>query len=127
MSNLLKAGSDWLEAERAEHCTQTVEYVAAAGGSVSVAATIGRSAFARRDEDYGTEIEERSRDYLILAADLDVGAGPIEPAAGDQIRETVGSAVKVYEVLSPGDAPVWEWSDPHFVTRRIHTKLVDEE
>lgn len=33
--------------------------------------------------------------------DLDLGSGPILPRAGDQVRETVGTSVFVYEVNRP--------------------------
>ena len=63
-------------------------------------------------------------------ADLDLGAGPILPRAGDQVRETVGGvgeSVFVYEVNAPGGQPPFRYSDPYRRVLRIHTKHIATE
>ena len=82
----------------------------------------GASAGSWRFESWIVERWE-SRDYLIQAADLDLG----EPQRGDQIRETQGATIYKYEVMAPGKEPAFRFSDPYRKTYRIHTKLVGTE
>jgi hypothetical protein len=49
------------------------------------------AAFEQAD-DAGLIHRVESRDFLVRTAELDLGAGPILPRAGDQVRETVGTA-----------------------------------
>lgn len=125
MSDLLEASSAWLEDQRTKHLSRTVTY-RRGDQSALVAATIGRTVF-HVDDQYGAQIRSESRDYLILTTDLVVGASAILPQRGDQVRETVGSKVYVYEVLAPGDEPCFRFSDPYRKTLRIHTKQIDQE
>ena len=94
--------------------------------SVVVEATIGKTEFEVED---GAGVIERvvSRDYLIHTADLLLGGVAALPLAGDQIRETQGTATFVYEVMAPGKEPPYRFSDPFRKLLRIHTKLVATE
>lgn len=82
-------------------------------------------------DEYGLNTMLRVRDYLLDAADLKIGGVVTEPKAGDQIRETSGSAgdqVQVYEVMSPGgDEPAWRYSDAAQTQLRVHVKHVGTE
>jgi len=91
-----------------------------------VQATIGRTEFEQAD-DAGLIHRTESRDFLIRTADLDLGAGPTLPRAGDQVRETVGTQVFVYEVNAPGGQPPFRYSDPYRRVLRIHTKHIGTE
>ncbi|HUU82011.1 MAG TPA: hypothetical protein VM243_00785 [Phycisphaerae bacterium] len=124
-TDLLKTGSDWLGAQRKAHASSEVRYVRGAD-PVDVQATVGRTVF---EVDTGDGVVERweARDYLIVAADLILGGEIVTPEVGDQIRETQGDKVYVYEVLAPGAEPCWRYSDPWRATLRVHTKLVDTE
>ena len=93
---------------------------------LKVAATVGKTVF-RLDKGYGVQERIESRDYLILAADLQIGGTPALPKPGDQVRETEDGKTFVYEVLAPGNEPCWRYSDLYRVTLRIHTKLVATE
>lgn len=126
MADLLKIGSDWLAAQFKAFASQTVTYVRG-DSTVSVSATVGRTLLKLSDETGGVRMEWTDRDYLIQAAELVIGGVPIEPRQGDKIRETVGTTVNVYEVLAPGNEPVWRWSDGYGKVRRIHAKHVDTE
>jgi len=79
------------------------------------------------DDGHGLLQQQFVRDYLLLAADLDFGAGPTEPQRGDLIKETIGGAVKVYEVVALGGEPHWRYCDSGHTVMRIHTKLVATE
>ena len=125
MADLLERSSAWLEDQRARRMTRPVLYVRG-GQTVEVPATIGETIF-RIDGGAGAMLRTESRDYLITAADLVLGGSAVLPQRGDRIRETQGTQVFVYEVASPGDEPLWRWSDPYRRTLRIHTKQVDVE
>jgi hypothetical protein len=121
--NLLSKASEWLERQRQRYATSPVLYVRGAS-SVEVAATVGRTTF-EVDDGYGVLVRSESRDFLVLAAELDLAGSSTLPRRGDQIRETQGTAVFVYEVTAPGKEPCWRWSDPLRKTLRIHTKEVE--
>lgn len=125
MANLLKVGSEWLSDMRKAHAASTVTY-SAGGESVDVEASIGTTRFDVDTEGVGVETFQ-SRDFLIFAADLILEGSQVEPVRGAQIRETVGSETKVYEVMAPGQEPPWRYSDSFHKTLRIHTKHVDTE
>lgn len=86
--------------------------------SVALQATIGRTIFEQRD-DYGVKVE--SRDFLVRAEDLMLDGDPALPERGDQVRETDGGKVLVYEVMAPGKEPHFRYSDLYRRTLRIHT------
>jgi hypothetical protein len=125
MGDLLEQGAAFLDDQRHRHMSRAVVYRRGAEEK-EVQATIGRTEFEQADEA-GLIHRTESRDYLIRAADLDLGAGPIQPRAGDQVREVQGSQVLVYEVNAPGSEPPWRYSDPYRRVMRVHTKLVGTE
>jgi hypothetical protein len=125
MADMLEQGASWLDDQRHQHMTLSVSYVRGAS-TVEVQATIGRTVFEKADE-YGIVTKTESRDYLIRTADLVLDGQPTLPKRGDQIRETEGTTTFVYEVLSPGDEPVFRYSDPYRKTLRIHTKHIATE
>jgi len=120
VADLLEQGASWLDDQRHAHLTRTVVYVRGAE-SVEVQATVGRTVFEQADE-YGVVHKTESRDYLIRAAELVLGEVVVTPKRGDQVRETDGANTFVYEVLSPGDEPVFRYSDPYRKALRVHTK-----
>jgi hypothetical protein len=131
MGDLLEQGAAFLDDQRHRHMSRAVVYRRGAAEK-EVQATIGRTEFEQADEA-GLIHRVESRDFLIRAADLDLGAGPIQPRAGDQVREQVGGVggqVLVYEVNAPGGAggqPPWRFSDPYRRVMRVHTKFVGTE
>jgi hypothetical protein len=124
MGDLLKQGSDWLEAQRTRHASRTVAYQRGVG-SVELAATIGRTLF-EIDTALGLQERFESRDFLVLTADLVLGGNVTLPARGDRILETDGTTTFTYEVMAPGKEPHFRYSDPYRKTLRIHTKQVAE-
>ncbi|MBX3435816.1 MAG: hypothetical protein KF847_21060 [Pirellulales bacterium] len=128
MGDLLEQGAVFLDDQRHRHMSRSVVYRRGADEK-EVQATIGRTEFEQADEG-GLIHRVESRDFLIRAADLDLGSGPIQPRAGDQVREQVGGVggqVLVYEVNAPGEQPPWRYSDPYRRTFRIHTKHIGTE
>lgn len=128
MGDLLDRGSAFLDDQRHRHLSRTVLY-RRGGEEKEVQATIGRTEFEQAD-DAGLIHRVESRDFLIRTADLDLGAGPTPPRAGDQVRETVGTQVLVYEVNAPGGAggqPPFRYSDPYRRVLRVHTKHIGTE
>ncbi len=125
MGDLLDRGSAFLDDQRHRHLSRTVLYRRGAEEK-EVQATTGRTEFEQADEA-GLIHRTESRDFLIRAADLDLGAGPVLPRAGDQVREMVATSVFVYEVNAPGGQPPFRYSDPYRRVLRIHTKHIATE
>lgn len=122
MANLLKTGSDWLQAKQQDYATSEILY-RRGDHSVTLDAIIGRTEYEATDE-YGITIQTESRDYLPLAADLILDGEVTLPQIGDTIKETDGEVTVVYEVLPIGQQPHWRYSDTFRKRLRIHTKLV---
>ena len=112
--NLLQAAAEWLDEQRTAYLSVPVEYIPRNGTSLTVNATLGRTLF-RAENEYGVTVRIESRDFLIRASFL-----PREPQRGDRIIY----AGREFEVLAPNSEPVWRWSGPQHITRRIHTKEI---
>ena len=125
MSDLIANGAAWLADQRKAHLSKEIAYVTGAT-TVTVLASIGKTEFEVVGEgSVGGGVMERfeSRDFLVATADL-LNA----PARGDQLRETLGSTVFVFEVMAPvQSAPPWRWADAQRTAYRIHTRLVGTE
>jgi len=128
VGDLLDRGAAFLDTQRHQHLSRPVIYRRGTDEK-EVQATIGKTEFEQVDDVGGAGLIHRveSRDFLVRTAELDLGAGPILPRAGDQVRETVGTAVFVYEVNAPGGQPPWRYSDPYRRVLRIHTKHIATE
>ena len=125
MGDLLDRGAAFLDVQRHQHLSRPVLYRRGTDEK-DVQATIGKTEFEQAD-DAGLIHRVESRDFLVRTGDLDLGAGPILPRAGDQVRETVGTTVFVYEVNAPGGQPPFRYSDPYRRVLRIHTKHIGTE
>jgi hypothetical protein len=64
----------------------------------------------------------KSRDYLIAAADYNFGGAPVTPQSGDKICEQIAGVWKTYTVMAPKGKQVFEYSDRHRTSLRVHTK-----
>ncbi|MEQ8785127.1 MAG: hypothetical protein RIC55_02475 [Pirellulaceae bacterium] len=122
MDNLLAAGAAWLANQLQTHAASEVRYVRGAD-EVLLCATIGKTEF-EVDDGAGTIERFQSRDFLLRASDLVLAGSQTLPQAGDLIHETQGAQTFVYEVMSPGEAPPWRYSDPFRNLLRVHTKHV---
>jgi hypothetical protein len=125
VGDLLDLGAAFLDAKRHQHLSRPVLYRRGTDEK-EVHATVGKTEFEQAD-DAGLIHRVESRDFLVRTTDLDLGAGPILPRAGDQVRETTGTNVFVYEVNAPGGQPPWRYSDPYRRVLRIHTKHIGTE
>jgi hypothetical protein len=125
VTDLLERGAAWLEEQRRAHMTRTVTYQRGQQ-SVEVAATVGKTVF-RVDNGYGLLERHETRDYLVSANDLVLDGQTVLPKAGDRVIEAEAKMIFTYEVMAPGNEPVWRYSDPYRKTLRIHTKLVHAE
>lgn len=106
-----------------EHVSQQITLKRGASTTPDVTATVGNTRAEVMDQQ-GVTVQARERDYLIDVADYVIGSVAVEPAEGDEIRETDGATTHVYEVRPLGAEPAWRWSDPYRQTYRIHTKYV---
>jgi len=111
---LLEEAAAWLNSQREECLSVPIEYLSKGGTPARMTATVGRTLF-RSENEYGVTIRVESRDFLVSVDQM-----PREPQRGDRITY----AGRIYEVLAPNGEPVWRWSGPQHVTRRIHTKEI---
>lgn len=92
-------------------------------GSESVALTValGHSDFEITDE-FGRLSSWRSRDFILLAAELVIGGERIEPQRGHYILLAAGGQVERYTVQHPDPKqPPWRYMDPTNTALRVHT------
>jgi hypothetical protein len=122
LSDILEAGSNWLQEQRKKHATRPVLYRRGTD-SVLVAATVGRTVF-EQDDGAGAIIRTEVRDYLIDSVELVLAGIEVLPERGDRIEETQEGSRFVYEVMPIGKEPHWRYSDPYRKTLRIHTKHI---
>ncbi|HMO16234.1 MAG TPA: hypothetical protein PKD64_18960 [Pirellulaceae bacterium] len=122
MSDILEAGSNWLQEQRKKHATRSVLYRRNTE-SVLVSATVGRTVF-EQDDGAGAIIRTEVRDYLIDTEELVLAGVQVLPERGDRIEEIQEGATFVYEVMPIGKEPHWRYSDPYRRTLRIHTKHI---
>ena len=122
---MLEQGAAWLAEQQMRHASRTVTYVRDED-RVELSAVLGRTVFEQTDA-YGTVHRTESRDFLVRAADLELGGQRVLPRAGDRLRESDGGRVFVYEVMAPGDEPPYRYSDGYRAMLRIHTKHVGTE
>ena len=122
MADLLSKGNDWLNAKTKSHMSHLVTYSRGVA-SVSLKATDGED-FSEQRDDYGMIVANRSRDFLIAAADLIISGSVVEPDRGDYITATENGKSVVYEVIAPGSEIHFRYSDPERKMLRIHTKQI---
>jgi hypothetical protein len=122
LTDILRAGSHWLQEQRKKHASRSVLYRRGTE-TVTVAATVGRTVF-EQDDGAGSVMRTEVRDYLIDSADLIIEFKPVLPEKGDRIEEIEGTNKFIYEVMPIGREPHWRYSDPYRKTLRIHTKHV---
>jgi len=123
--DLIQRGLDWLEEQRKAHMSRTVTYRRGAD-SVELLATVGETR-TEVDDGYGVVVEQRTRDYIVAAADLTLGGSPTLPERGDEIVEERDGQSYVYEVHDLGSEPHYHFCDPSGKTLRIHTRHVSVE
>ncbi len=124
MMDVLDQASAWLEQQRTRFASRTVSY-RRGEESIQLPASIGKTDF-ELDDGAGAVIRVQSRDYLICAADLQLGDDLVLPQRGDRIIETDADGGSFeYEVMGPSaDQPCWRYSDSYRRTLRVHTKQV---
>jgi len=119
MTDILDTASSWLTSMNRTHRGRTVTYVRG-DMTAQVTSVVGRTVF-QVPREYGLFEEVETRDYLIEVSDL---ADFSEPAAGDQVKDTLNGTVQIFEVMAPGDEPVFRYADLFRRVFRIHTKHV---
>ncbi|MEZ6068273.1 MAG: hypothetical protein R3B90_21740 [Planctomycetaceae bacterium] len=100
----------------------TVSITRGAQTTSNVVAIPGRTQFTVEDSE-GQRSRRHVRDFLIDAADYQIGGTATEPASGDEITETFpDGTTRTFEVtpIVPGDH-AWRWSDEAATRYRIHT------
>lgn len=125
MPDMLASGLAWLNEQRGEHMTQTVEY-RRGYETISIKATLGSTSFEVADE-LGVTVEAKEVDFLVTAADLILDGAVTEPEIADRIEwtRTSDGTKFTFEVLAiVGGGEPFRYTDSYGITLRIHTKLV---
>jgi hypothetical protein len=125
VADLLETGLAWLGDQLKQHASRSVTYVRGTD-SVVVQATPGKTEFEQADA-HGLKTISETRDYLIQVADLVVAGVQILPERGDQIRDTYGETVHVFEATPVGSEPPFRFADPYRTVLRIHVREIDTE
>jgi hypothetical protein len=129
MTDMLKAGNQWLADQLLTHAAGPVEYWRNESEPMPMKATTGRTLF-KLDEEGVQKVVWTDKDFLFRAADLAL-AGIHEPQNGDRIREVVTlrnrTVERVYLVAAPGGEQPYRNADGRDVIMRVHTKLLSEE
>ena len=112
--SFLSDGIAWHESKRHEFMTEAVVYNHA-GTEYELNATIGRSESEAIDAD-GVAFIFQVTDFMIRNQDID-----FVPVVGDFIIYNS----RKFELLPIGTEGVWRWSDSFNLTRRVHTKEVN--
>ena len=126
MTNLLESGVEWLRDTLKSSAATSITITRSPTTSPSRTAVVGSTRMEVVTEE-GDALQAKVRDYLIDVDEYDLGAGNVEPAEGDEIRETVGSATHVFTVVPLDGDRAWRYSDPYHKTYRVHTKHTKTE
>lgn len=121
MVNLFDKGSALVASAMRAALSADVVYIRGSE-SVRIPATVGRTVF--EVEDSHGVLRWESRDFVVSACDLVLGALPVVPAKGDLIEErSCDGTVRTYEVTAPGREQEWKYADTARLLIRVHTKL----
>ena len=137
--DLISKGAAWLNTKLAAYASTLLMY-RRGEASIDIAMTIGgpkSPLFSLLGSVPGTldliqqNPENAVRSFAFDAADLDFGEGPVMPETGDQVLETIGGVVCVFEVMPPTTGQLaWDWIGPfrqdgaRFL---VHTQLTGTE
>lgn len=116
--NMLRRAENFVNKMRQKSTNVQVEYHAYGEESIvgTFLATLGRTLF-KTDNGYGVTIIVHGKDFI-----FDKNAIPFIPKRGDII---IYDGMK-FEVLAPGNEPVWRYSGVNNSSIRVHTKEVTE-
>jgi hypothetical protein len=123
MSDLMASTRTWLAAQRKAFLSQVVTYTRG-DRSVQILATFERQLLKVSDGQGNTKIERADADFAFTAADLDFGAGPIEPANGDLVAVAYAAGSKIFRVTPVGSEPAWRYVDAFQTSVMVHTKFM---
>jgi hypothetical protein len=89
-------------------------------------ARVGETPFESTTEA-GVTIFDEHRDFIVAAADLILAGDLATPQRGDRIRQRLGEADAIFEVMAPSGAPPYKTCDAGGLMLRVHTKRVETE
>jgi hypothetical protein len=117
VTDLLKQGMDFLDAQRKLYMTEDVRYKRGES-HVDLKATVGKTDF-EVGEEGSFKVGSHVVDFLVTASDLIINGSAVFPELGDEIIYND----KTFTVLHLPSEGFWRWSDPYGNTMRIHTKV----
>lgn len=105
---------------------KTVTLRNGAGQAIELKAVIGSSTFDEEQED-GTVLQVESRDFIVAAADLDWGAGPVKPERDWEIDELIAGTIERFLVNPAPGVRHFERHDPYGYRLRLHTQRIKKK
>lgn len=101
-----------------ETYAKTATFVNGATEIPLINVVIGKRTF-RYVERSGLTMHKETRDFIVETAQMN----GVEPAIGNQIKQTFGGFIHTYKVVSLNNEPCFHYSDDANNTMRIHTLL----
>lgn len=139
MSDMISSGAAWLNTQLKAFAATTLTY-RRGGDTVDIAMTIGgpkNPLLSLLGSQPGVldliqqNPENAVRSFQFDAADLRFEYGQVTPEAGDEILETIGGVVCVFEVMPPMTGQLaWDWIGPfrqEGARYMVHTQLTGTE
>ncbi|MCE2968046.1 MAG: hypothetical protein ACK5WB_00315 [Phycisphaerales bacterium] len=118
---ILQQGQAVLNRVRETSLSREVVYIrAATNEQITVRAMPGQTRGEAVTND-DVVVEVRTQDWTVTAADLRIGAALFRPAAGDQIRDTVGGQTVIYRVIARPGLDAWSYQTADRTSIRIRT------
>jgi hypothetical protein len=126
VSDVLADAAAWLAGQLKTNVSELVTYVRG-NQSITVSATFASQLLRVSDREGNTKVERPDADFIIAAADINFGAGQVEPAAGDIVQVVYGNVTKQFKLMpmGGGSEPAWRYTDPFQTMVRVHTKKIN--
>ncbi len=117
---ILQRGQAVLNRVRENHLSRPVVYRRVNGEQINISAMPGQTQGEMITND-NVAVSVRTLDWTVSTAALRTGAGPFLPAAGDEVRDTVGGQTVIYRVIARPGIDAWEYQTADRSSVRIRT------
>lgn len=123
----IAAGLAWLQGQLKANESETITYTNAAAQSVQIQATLQTEINRTSDRFGNTKVERTDFVVSFAAADLNFGAGPVKPQAGDLINVRLAGWTETnqYRVMPANlGEPAYTPEDPFETMLRVRAKFI---
>lgn len=120
-TNMFRDAAEFMSEQRHDSTTQEITYSRDSETPLTINATVGRVSGDEISIDEHV-IDGDQVDFIIRRADLDFGAGAVDPEYGDTIELDNGSRVLAYTVRPDATDSAFRPCDEYGFDLRIHTE-----